>query len=57
MEKEVLRLVRPLRKVANKYAFTIPKEIAEAAKLKINKNYILVVYNGKEEEEQQQQLQ
>jgi len=53
MEKEILRLVRPLRKVANKYAFTIPKEIAEAAKLKVNKNYILVVYNGKEEEKQQ----
>ena len=53
MEKEVLRIPRPLRKVAGKLAFTIPKEVAKHCNLKVNKVYTLVILNGKEEEEQQ----
>mgnify|MGYP000601383862 CR=1 FL=1 len=49
MEKEILRIPRPLRKVANKYAFTLPKQLVEAAKLQVNKTYTVVVLDGKEE--------
>jgi len=54
MEKEVLRIPRPLRKVAGKLAFTIPREIAKHANLEVNKTYVLVILDAKEKEKQQQ---
>jgi len=53
MEKVLLKIPRPLRQVAGKLCFTIPKEIARHANLQLNKTYILVVLDAEKEEEQQ----
>jgi len=50
MEKEILRIPRPLRKVANKYAFTLPKQLVKHANLQENKVYLVVVLNGEKKE-------
>ena len=55
MEKVLLKIPRPLRLVANKYAFTLPRELVKHAGLKLNKVYIVVILDAEKEEEQQQQ--
>jgi len=50
MEKEILRIPRPLRRVAGKFAFTLPKQLVKHANLQENKIYLLVVLNGEKKE-------
>ena len=54
MEKVLLKIPRKLRLIANKYCFTIPRELVKLSGLELNKTYTIVVIEDAKEEEKQQ---